>query len=105
MKECGNAANSSLDQKELTIDKERFPMTNSNTKISVVIPCYNVENYLVRAVESVQAQTFAEWEAILVDDGSTDKTPELCDSLAAKDARIKAIHTQNGGVVVQGTRV
>lgn len=97
MKECGNAANSSLDPKELTTNKERFPMTTSDTKISVVIPCYNVEKYLVRAVESVQAQTFAEWEAILVDDGSTDKTPELCDSLTAKDARIKVIHTQNGG--------
>ncbi len=72
-------------------------MTNSDIKISVVIPCYNVEQYLVRAVESVQAQTLTEWEAILVDDGSTDKTPELCDSFAAKDARIKVIHTQNGG--------
>ena len=72
-------------------------MTNSDIKISVVIPCYNVEKYLARAVESVQAQTLTEWEAILVDDGSTDKTPELCDSFAAKDARIKVLHTQNGG--------
>lgn len=97
MTECGKAASSRVEQKELTTDKERILMTNSDIKISVVIPCYNVENYIVRAVESVQAQTFAEWEAILVDDGSTDKTPKLCDSLAAKDARIKAIHTQNGG--------
>lgn len=72
-------------------------MTNSDTKISVVLPCYNVGKYLVQAVESVRSQTFTEWEAILVDDGSTDETSELCDSFAEKDLRVKVIHTRNGG--------
>lgn len=67
-------------------------------RISVIIPCYNVELYLERCVASVVSQTYRELEIILVDDGSTDATGELCDSLAQKDTRIKVVHKENGGL-------
>lgn len=67
-------------------------------KISVIIPSYNVEPYLERCVESVVNQTYRELEIILVDDGSTDATGELCDSLAVTDSRIKVVHKENGGL-------
>ena len=66
--------------------------------VSVVIPCYNAENTLPRAVESVLDGAPDGLEVILVDDGSTDGTAALCDALAAKDRRIKALHRPNGGV-------
>ena len=65
--------------------------------ISIIIPAYNVEAWLSRAVESLQAQTFSDFELLLVNDGSTDDTGALCDRLAASDARIHVIHQQNGG--------
>lgn len=67
-------------------------------KISVIIPCYNVVPYLERCVTSVVNQTYQELEIILVDDGSTDETGKLCDSLAQKDSRIKVVHKENGGL-------
>ena len=51
--------------------------------ISIIVPVYNAEAFLKKCVESIQAQTFAEWELLLVDDGSTDGSGELCDELAA----------------------
>ena len=66
--------------------------------ISVIIPVYNVEGTLQRCVESVLRQTFADWEAILVDDGSTDGSGSICDSFARKDHRISVIHKNNGGL-------
>ena len=66
-------------------------------KISVIIPVYNVEAYLDRCVESVINQTYPELEIILVDDGSPDNCPALCDAWAEKDSRIKVIHKENGG--------
>lgn len=65
--------------------------------ISIIIPVYNVRTWLARAVESLQAQTFSDFELFLVDDGSTDGSGEVCDELAAKDPRIRVIHQQNGG--------
>lgn len=65
--------------------------------VSVIMPVYNGEADLERAVASIEAQTMGEWELILVDDGSTDKTGELCDKKAAEDERIRVIHTQNQG--------
>lgn len=65
--------------------------------ISIVVPVYNVEKYLPACIESVQAQTFKEWELILVDDGSTDSSGEICDRYAKNDARIKVIHKGNSG--------
>lgn len=67
-------------------------------KISVVIPVYNVEEYLERCIESVVNQTYKNLEIILVDDGSPDNCPAMCDEWAEKDSRIKVIHKQNGGL-------
>lgn len=68
-------------------------------KISVVLPCYNVGNYIRRGLDSIIAQTLQEWEAILVDDGATDDTGKICDEYAEKENRFQVVHTQNQGVV------
>lgn len=68
--------------------------------ISVVIPVYNVEKYLRECVDSVLKQTYSNFEIILVDDGSTDSCPEICDEYAAQDNRIRVIHRKNGGLSV-----
>lgn len=65
---------------------------------SVIIPIYKVEQYLSKCVDSVLAQTFSDYEALLVDDGSPDSCPKICDEYAEKDSRIKVIHKQNGGL-------
>ncbi len=67
-------------------------------KVSVVIPVYQVESYLSRCIDSVLKQTLPELEVILVDDGSTDRCPQICDDYAATDARIQVIHKENGGL-------
>ncbi|MCI6268717.1 MAG: glycosyltransferase [Clostridiales bacterium] len=67
-------------------------------KVSVVIPVYNVEEYLRRCVDSVLAQTLSDLEIILVDDGSPDQSPAICDEYAQADARIRVIHKTNGGL-------
>ncbi|MBQ4613065.1 MAG: glycosyltransferase [Clostridia bacterium] len=67
-------------------------------RFSVILPVYNVEKYLQLCVDSVLAQTFNDYELILVDDGSTDGSPQLCDKLAEQDARIRVIHKPNGGL-------
>lgn len=66
-------------------------------KISIVIPVYNSLDYLRECVRSITSQTFRDVEVLLVDDGSTDGSGSLCDSLAAEDQRVKAIHKPNGG--------
>lgn len=66
--------------------------------ISVIIPIYKVENYLEKCVESIISQTYTNLEIILVDDGSPDKCPILCDEYAKKDERVIVIHKQNGGL-------
>lgn len=65
--------------------------------ISVIIPAYNVAKYLPRALDSLLGQTFACYEIIVVDDGSADATPRICDEYAAIDSRIKVIHQKNSG--------
>ena len=67
-------------------------------KLSIIIPVYRVETTLNRCVESVVTQDFDDFELILVDDGSPDNCPQLCDSWAAKDCRISVIHKSNGGL-------
>ena len=67
-------------------------------KLSIVIPVYDVESTLDRCLKSVVEQSFADYEVILVDDGSTDRSPQLCDEWARKDPRIKVVHQQNGGL-------
>lgn len=66
--------------------------------ISVIVPVYNVESYLKRCVDSILKQTFTDFELILVDDGSPDNCPEMCDKYAKKDSRICVIHQKNGGL-------
>jgi len=66
--------------------------------ISVIVPAYNAENYLKDCIGSVQMQTFEDWELLLIDDGSRDQTPRLCDECAAADDRIRVFHKENGGV-------
>lgn len=68
-----------------------------NPKISVVIPIYGVEKYLDRCVESIVNQTYKNLEIILVDDGSPDNCPKMCDEWASRDARIRTVHRENGG--------
>lgn len=68
------------------------------TLFSVIVPVYNVEQYLTRCIESILAQTFIDYELILVNDGSTDSCPKICDEYARKDNRIKIIHKNNGGL-------
>lgn len=67
-------------------------------EISVIVPVYKVEAYLDRCVKSILAQTFTDFELILVDDGSPDRCPEMCDTWAGKDSRIHVIHQKNGGL-------
>lgn len=67
--------------------------------ISIIIPVYNTEKYLCKCLDSILAQTYTNWEAILVDDGSTDNCGKICDEYVAKDNRFKVIHQENGGVV------
>ena len=69
----------------------------SNPLISVIIPVYRVEKYLDECVQSVVSQTYTNLEIILVDDGSPDNCPQMCDEWAKKDKRIKVIHKKNGG--------
>lgn len=67
-------------------------------EISVIVPVYKVEPYLRRCVDSILAQTFTDIEVILVDDGSPDGCPAICDEYARQDSRVKVIHQQNGGL-------
>ncbi|MBQ9082384.1 MAG: glycosyltransferase [Clostridia bacterium] len=66
--------------------------------ISVIVPVYNVEQYLHRCVDSIRIQTYTNLEIILVDDGSPDRCGEICDEYAAQDSRVKVIHQENGGL-------
>ena len=68
-------------------------------KVSIIVPVYNVERYLPRCIESIQGQTMKDLEILLVDDGSTDASGEICDGYAAADPRIRVLHKQNGGLV------
>ncbi|MCH5320896.1 MAG: glycosyltransferase, partial [Eubacterium sp.] len=70
----------------------------NSQKVSIIVPVYNVEKYLNRCVESIVKQTYTNLEIILVDDGSPDNCPAMCDAWAERDSRIKVIHKENGGV-------
>lgn len=67
-------------------------------KFSIIVPVYKVEKYLSECVESVLSQSFTDWELILVDDGSPDNCPKLCDEWSLEDSRIKVVHKKNGGL-------
>lgn len=68
------------------------------SRISVIVPVYKVELYLRRCVDSILAQTFSDFELILVDDGSPDRCGAICDEYAEKDSRVHVIHQENGGL-------
>ena len=70
----------------------------AKSKVSIIVPVYHTEAYLPACLESLLNQTHRNIEILLVDDGGTDGCPEICDAYAAKDARVKVIHKQNGGV-------
>ena len=67
-------------------------------KISLIIPVYNVEKYLDRCITSIVNQTYRNLEIILVDDGSPDNCPSMCDRWGEKDSRIKVVHKENAGL-------
>lgn len=67
-------------------------------KFSVIVPVYNVEDFLPECLESILNQVYSDFEVILVDDGSTDNCPHLCDQYAEKDNRVRVIHKENGGL-------
>ena len=75
-----------------------------NPKVSVIVPAYNAEKFLTRCLNSVAAQTMPDFECIIVDDGSTDKTGEIADSFAKKDSRFRVVHQENKGVSVARQR-
>lgn len=70
----------------------------NNTLISIIVPIYNVEQYLNKCVDSIIHQSYSKLEIILVDDGSPDKCGEICNEYAAKDNRVKVVHKKNGGL-------
>lgn len=76
------------------MDKAPFALP----KISCIVPVYNVEKYLRRCLDSILAQTFKDFELILIDDGSPDECPAICDEYVKKDVRVKVVHKENGGL-------
>ena len=71
---------------------------NENPKISIIIPVYNVEQYLRHCLDSIINQTYKNLEIICIDDGSTDNSGKICEEYTSKDNRIKVIHKENGGI-------
>ena len=66
--------------------------------VSIIVPVYNAERYLHRCIDSVLAQTYTNFELLLINDGSKDNSGEICDKYAVKDSRIRVFHKENGGV-------
>ena len=73
-------------------------MLSMNDLISIVVPVYNVENYLGNCIDSILNQSYSNLEIILIDDGATDQCGRICDDYANQDSRIKVIHKKNGGL-------
>ena len=80
-------------------------MYQSELLISVIVTAYNIESYLPRCLDSLIAQTYQRLEIIVVDDGSTDRTGQICDRYAAECPRISVIHKENGGPLLPGMPV
>jgi len=75
-------------------------MNKEEKLISIIVPAYNVEKYIRKCLDSIIGQDYKNWEIILINDGSTDYTPEICDEYGAKDSRIRVIHQTNAGLSV-----
>ena len=69
-----------------------------NPLVSIIVPVYKAEQWLHRCIDSILAQTMPDFELLLINDGSPDKSGEICDEYAAKDSRIRVFHKENGGV-------
>lgn len=69
-----------------------------NPKLSIIVPVYNVEQYLSRCIDSILSQSFTDFELLLIDDGSTDGSGVICDEYAQMDSRVRVFHKENGGV-------
>lgn len=72
-------------------------MENNKCDLSIIIPCYNIEKYLKECLDSLRKQTYKYFQVILVDDGSTDSTGEICDKISIENSRFKVLHTANNG--------
>ena len=72
-------------------------------KISVIVPVYNTEQYLDECIQSILNQSFTDFELLLIDDGSTDRSGSICDQYTAKDERVRVFHRENGGVIAART--
>ena len=79
--------------------KQEPEMSRKAVPVSVIVPVYNTERYLAKCLDSIIAQTMRDIEIICVDDGSTDSSLEILTAYAGKDARIRVIHKENGGLV------
>lgn len=79
-------------------DIHNNPQLCKNPRISIIVPIYHCESFLPKCLDSLTNQTYPNIEIILVDDGSTDCSADICDSYAARDSRIVVLHKQNGGV-------
>ena len=73
-------------------------MRDNQPLVSIIMPVYNCEKYISEAIESVLSQSYQNWELLIVDDGSTDHSPEIIDRYAQKDVRIQSFHNKNEGV-------
>ena len=73
-------------------------MSKDSVKFSIIVPVYKVEKYLERCINSILSQTYRNFELILVDDGSTDNCPRICDEYVKSNNRINVIHKKNGGL-------
>ena len=73
-------------------------MSRYNGKISIIVPIYNIEDYVSKCIESIINQTYSNLEIILVDDGSSDNSGRICDEFKRQDPRIVTIHKENGGL-------
>lgn len=89
----------------LRLQQYYFDAIEREKMISVIVPVYNVEKYLDKCVQSVLAQTYRDFELILVDDGSPDKCPFMCDEYAKIDRRVRVIHKKMVGCLMQGMLV
>lgn len=85
--------------------KKNWGGVNVSEKVSVIVPVYNVKDYLERCVVSICTQIYKNIEIILIDDGSTDKSSVICDELAKSDNRIQVVHKKMVAYLMQETRV